>query len=181
MACNIPTDTAHLFPVTCDLNYINENQSTCRIYIYIYIYSVSTYFLRGFKWRHSINSSGITPMGFFMRSHIKITVYQSRVTEIALLKRRIAESTMTVHAAMFHRTWKELVYVLHIVRPTKGAHTETSWGNLKTCENLNTRHSKVHVSSPICPRHVMSWNHNKVHVSSPICPRHMMSWSYSKV
>jgi hypothetical protein len=27
MACNIMTDTADLFPVTCDLNYINENQN----------------------------------------------------------------------------------------------------------------------------------------------------------
>jgi len=73
-----------------------------------------------------LNCPVITPLSFFMRTHIKITVYQSRVTEIADLKRLIMDSAMTVLAALLHRTWKELVYVPHIVRPKKGAHTETS-------------------------------------------------------
>jgi hypothetical protein len=90
----------------------------------VYIYSVSTQFLRGFKWRISFNFPGITPLGFFMRSHVKSNVYQSRVTEIDDLKRRIKDSIMTVHADILLRTWKELAYGLHIIRPTKGAHTE---------------------------------------------------------
>jgi hypothetical protein len=50
----------------------------------------------------------------------------STVTEIDDLKKRITDSIMTVHADMFHRTWQELAHGLHIIRPTKGAHTEVS-------------------------------------------------------
>jgi len=35
------------------------------------------------------------------------------------LKRRIADSIMTVHADMLLRTWQELAYELHFLRPTK--------------------------------------------------------------
>jgi hypothetical protein len=92
----------------------------------MYIYSVSIKFLRGFKLRRSLNPPGITPLGFFMRSHVKSTVYPSRVTEIDDLKRRITDSIMTVHADMLLRTWQELAYGLHFLRPTKGVHTEVS-------------------------------------------------------
>jgi hypothetical protein len=61
-----------------------------------------------------------------MRIHVKSTVYQSRVTEIDDLKRRITYSIMTVHANLLLRPWQELAYIMHIIRPIKDVHTEVS-------------------------------------------------------
>lgn len=122
MAYNIPKDMTDLFPATCDLNDINENQSAYWSTYIPFPQSSSAVSSEG----TSSFLPGITSLGFFMRNHVKSTVYQSQVTEIDDLKRRIMDSITTVHADMLLRTWQELEYRLDIVRATKGAHIEVS-------------------------------------------------------
>jgi hypothetical protein len=70
--------------------------------------------------------TGHTTTGILHKGSCQENFFPTTVTETDNLRSRITDSTTTVHAGMFHRTWQELAYGLNTFRPTKGDQTEMS-------------------------------------------------------
>jgi hypothetical protein len=69
-------------------------------------------------------SPDITPLDFFLWGYVKDIVYKTPVTSLDEVKLRIVAAIETVTPQMLEITWKEIEYLLDILRATKGAHVE---------------------------------------------------------
>jgi hypothetical protein len=76
------------------------------------------------------------PFRFISMGYIKDLVYQTKVQDVAELRRRITAACETVTPVMLQNTWREVEYRLDICRPTKGAHVEIYLGTPKVSESL---------------------------------------------
>jgi len=66
----------------------------------------------------------ITPLDFFLWGYVKDKVFSTPAPDITNLKARITEDFATITEDMLENTWREIVYRLHVLRATKGAHVE---------------------------------------------------------
>jgi nicotinamide mononucleotide adenylyltransferase len=69
-------------------------------------------------------SSDITHLDFFLWGYVKDKVYLTPVPDIDTSKARIREALAAVTEEMLEKTWREIVYRLHVLRATNGAHVE---------------------------------------------------------
>jgi hypothetical protein len=69
-------------------------------------------------------SPDITPLDFFLWGYVKNIVYKTPVTSLDELKLRIVAAIETVTPQILENTWRDIEYLLDILRATKGAHVE---------------------------------------------------------
>jgi hypothetical protein len=66
----------------------------------------------------------LRPFDFFLCGYVKDIVYKASVTFLDELKLRIVAAIEIVTPQMLENTWREIDYLLDILRATKGAHVE---------------------------------------------------------
>ncbi|GBN33043.1 hypothetical protein AVEN_231822-1 [Araneus ventricosus] len=69
-------------------------------------------------------SPDITPLDFFLSGFVKNIVYKTTVLSLDELKRRIVTAIQNVTPQMLENTWREIEFLLDVLRTTKGSHVQ---------------------------------------------------------
>ena len=65
-----------------------------------------------------------TPLDFFLWGNVKDKVFSTTVPHITNLKAGITDAFATITEDVLENTWREIDYLLDVLRATKGAHVE---------------------------------------------------------